>query len=202
MNEHLPDAELVDRALQGDPSAFAALCDRYRKRVWRIANSFARGADAEDLAQEAVLRAYRGLRSYQRGAPFDAWLCRIALNVGHDHLRSAWKRRVTLFDSPSGGPEEAGPDQPADEAQLREVQRRVRQEVASLPEPQRVPIWLHYFEGFTLAEVARMERIPEATLRSRMRAGFRRLSGLLKDLGPYGVDEMLPIERKPKGCEA
>jgi RNA polymerase sigma-70 factor, ECF subfamily len=172
--EAAAEADLVEGALAGDQEAFVALCERYRTRVWRIAASVARGPDAEDLAQEVVIRAYRALRSYGRQAAFGAWLCRIAVNAAHDYQRSAWRRKVSfLDDKPQPEESTAGPE---GEIQRREVQRRVRQAVAGLPEYQRAPIWLHYFEGYAVAEVARLERMPEATVRSRIRAGLKRLS--------------------------
>ena len=62
------------------------------------------------------------------------------------------------------------------------MQRRVRRAVAALPARQSIPIWLHYFEGFNLVEVARLERVAESTVRSRIHAGLRRLSRTLHDL--------------------
>jgi RNA polymerase sigma-70 factor (ECF subfamily) len=194
-----PDADLVHRARRGDPHSFVTLCERHRPRLWRIASSVAKGADAEDLAQEAVIRAFRAFGSYLGEAPFEAWLCRIAVNVAHDYLRSAWKRKVLLFEETPA--DESGPTQtPEGEAERREVQRRVRQAVAKLPEPQRSPIWLHFFEGFSVAEVARLEQTPEATVRSRLKAGLKRLSHSLHDLVP--VDAPLPLEPEAKGCSA
>jgi RNA polymerase sigma-70 factor, ECF subfamily len=156
--------------------------------MWRIAASVARGPEVEDLAQEAIIRAYCALKSYRGNAPFGAWLCRIALNAAHDHLRSAWKRRVILTDTlPAGGATEL--ESPEGAAERRELQRRVRQAVANLPEKQRIPIWLHYFEGYPLAEVARLDRTPEATVRSRLRAGMERLSRSLIDLDSPAMTE-------------
>jgi len=180
---HQGDDVLVGRALDGNAHAFAELCERHRARIWRVATSVARGPDAEDLTQEVVVRAFRALRSYQRQAPFGAWICRIAVNAAHDYYRSAWRRRVELVDQV---PDRPAPGCPAGDAERRELQRRVRQAVAALPERQRSPIWLHYFEGFPMVEVARLERAPEATVRSRVRAGLRRLSFSLEDMVPGG----------------
>jgi RNA polymerase sigma-70 factor (ECF subfamily) len=196
-----PEAELVRRAVAGDSRAFAALCDRHRTRIWRVVASVARGADADDLAQEVVIRAYCAMKGYQAKAPFEAWLCRIAVNLAHDYQRSAWKRRVTLFDDAPGSdwsPDRAEGPSAEGEAERRELQRRVRQAVATLPDPQRVPIWLHFFEGFSLAEVARLENTSEGTVRSRVRAGLKRLSLSLDDLMPVPGGKHLDVE--PKGC--
>jgi RNA polymerase sigma-70 factor, ECF subfamily len=201
LRESLADVDLVSKATAGDRHAFSVLCGRYRHRIWRIAASVARGADAEDLAQEAVVRAYCALGGYRGEAPFEAWLCRIALNAAHDYVRSAWRRRVTLFDQlpDEGAP---APDSPQGEVERRELQQRVREAVAGLPENQRVPIWLHFFEGFTLAEVARLERIPEATARSRVRAGLRRLSLALDDLLAGAGEQSAALVPQQKGCSA
>ncbi len=200
MEAGYPEADLVTRAKEGDASAFVQLCELHRARIWRIVASVARGADGEDLAQEAILRAYRGLHRYQGEAPFEAWLCRIAVNVAHDHLRSAWRRRVTLFER---APDDASmpPEDPENLAERRELQRRVRRAVAGLPENQRVPIWLHYFEGFSLAEVSRLEGTPEPTVRSRVKAGLKRLSQSLQDLLPP-PEQALQFEADVKGCGA
>lgn len=200
MGESLSDTDLVGRALAGDADAFVTLCERHKSRVWRIATSVARGPDAEDLAQEVVVRAYRSLRNFQGQAPFAAWLCRIAVNAAYDYQRSAWQRRVTLTND-VGADEEDGNNLEG-EVERREVQRRVRAAVATLPDNQRVPIWLHYFEGFTIVEVARLEQAPEATVRSRMRAGLRRLSLSLEDLMPSGTERPCCLEAGPRGCQA
>lgn len=199
MSDPLSDQVLLEQALSGNPDAFVALVEPHKERVWRIAASVARAADAEDLAQEVIIRAFRALKTYQRQAPFAAWLCRIAVNAAHDYQRSAWQRRVSLVDRV------ADPDCPApdlqDEVERREVQRRVRGAVATLPDHQRIPIWLHYFEGFTIVEVARLEKAPEATVRSRMRAGLHRLSLSLGDLLPAG-ERARGFEPNAPGCGA
>jgi RNA polymerase sigma-70 factor, ECF subfamily len=185
---------LIDRARRGDADAFARLCERYRQRVWRVVATVARGADTDDLAQDAIVRAYGALRSYRGEASFEAWLCRIALNAAHDYQRSAWRRRVLLWDrsADTSGEEAASTDMapsPHGEAERRELQRRVRTAVAALQEKERVPIWLIYFEEFTLAEVARLERVPESTIRSRVRAGPKRLERTLGDLNLTAEDD-------------
>jgi RNA polymerase sigma-70 factor (ECF subfamily) len=206
LNEREPDSDLAGKALGGDLDAFVTLCERHRTRVWRVVVSIARGPDADDLAQEAIVRAYCALSTYRAEAPFEAWLCRIALHVAHDYQRSAWRRRVTLWQrAPEVDPGRT--ESPEAEVARREMQRRVRQAVAALPPNQRAPIWLHYFEEFSLAEVARLERVPESTIRSRVQAGLKRLSGSLRDL-PAGSSETSvclgadAIGADAKGCGA
>lgn len=200
MNEGPPESVLLERAQAGDDAAFVALCDRHRGQVWRIASSVARGADAEDLTQEVVIRAFRALKTYRGSAPFGAWICRIAVNAAHDHVRSAWRRRVFLF----GEMFEATQDETVEGAdgafETREVQRRVRQAVAGLAECQRIPIWLHFFEGYAVAEVARLEGAPEATIRSRIRAGLRRMARSLADLVVDAGEPFPVLSGRQKEC--
>jgi RNA polymerase sigma-70 factor (ECF subfamily) len=200
LSDIVDDSEQIRKALEGDQEAFTALCEQNRVRLWRIIASVTHGSESEDLAQEAIVRAYCALQTYRAEASFAAWLCRIAINVAHDYQKSAWQRRVLLSqetderrDSPMDGPEEI--------AARREMQRRIRQAVAALPAAQRVPIWLHYFEEFSLAEVARLESISESTVRSRVQAGLRRLALSLDDL-LTGSEPSAAVPQNAKGCEA
>lgn len=201
------ESNLIARAQRGESRAFAALGERYRKRVWRVVASVTRSnADTDDLAQEALIKAFSAMKSYRADAPFDAWLCRIALNTAHDYQRSAWKRRVLLWDF--GGPTRSSDESPKselaapvesgvmphEETERREVQRRVREAVARLQDKERSPIWLIYFEEFSLAEVARLEGVPESTVRSRVKAGLKRLESALGD-----INLMMDMDRDSSG---
>jgi RNA polymerase sigma-70 factor (ECF subfamily) len=176
-----PDSELVALAAGGDRDAFATLCRRHQTRLWRITCGVARGADAEDLAQEAIVRAWCAIDSCRSAGSFEAWLCRIAVNAARDYHKSAWRRRV-VFTGSSDVEAETSDDSMAQAAERNEVARRLRRAVAALPQRQCTPIWLHYFEQFSIAEIAELEQIPESTVRSRIKVGMRRLRNALDDL--------------------
>ncbi|MEP6753956.1 MAG: RNA polymerase sigma factor [Chthonomonadales bacterium] len=185
--ESTPEKILLLKAREGNADAFATLCNSYRQRVWRIAASVAKGPDADDLAQEAVLKAWCSLRTFRGDASFEAWLCKITVNLAHDYRRSAWKRKVIFWDQESDIPEQVS-ESLYDEVTRRETQRLVRQAVASLPDKHRTPIWLHFFEGFAIAEIARLEKISESTLRSRVQSGMKRLAVSLQDISAQDED--------------
>jgi RNA polymerase sigma-70 factor, ECF subfamily len=194
-----PDEALLRDAMAGDARAFAELCEGCRTRVWRIVCSVAGGHEADDLAQDAIVRAWCARRSYRREAPFEAWLCRIALNAAHDYRRSAWRRRVIPWEPNPNTPDDDAPPLECAVA-IREVQRRVRQAVADLPERQRVPIWLHFIEGYTMAEVAKLELTNETTVRSRVQAARRRLRVMLSDVALEDETGMTTTATEAKGC--
>jgi RNA polymerase sigma-70 factor (ECF subfamily) len=192
------EKELAARAMAGDQDAFSTLCERSRNRVWRIVSSIAPGPDREDLAQEAIVRAWCAVRTYRAEASFEAWLCRIAVNAAHDYQKSAWRRRIRFWQT-GQAPETATTETLERMAERRAAQSRVRQAVAALPTTQRVPIWLHFFEEFSLAEVARLERTAESTVRSRVQAGMRRLALELKDLHLDDLANPVRIDTEAKG---
>lgn len=182
----MTENELLERARNGDTDAFAQLCEAHRGRIWRTVSSVTRRrADAEDLAQETLIKAWQALGSYRGEASLGSWLTRIALNAAHDHQKSAWMRRVCFWrddrpDEPDGTL--SLPEQTA----RREQQRLVRAAVAGLGEKERTPIHLIYFEEYSLAEVARLEGVPESTIRSRVKVGLKRLAGKLSELETEG----------------
>ena len=184
------DDQLLTLSHRGDSRAFGRLCERHRARLWRtVASATDNAAEADDLAQEALVRAWRALPTFRGDAAFGSWLCRIALNAAHDWRKSAWKRRVLSWTAHAA---EDGPEKiddaplPDETALLRERQRRIRGAVADLKEKERVPIWLIYFEEHSLAEVARLEGVPESTVRSRVKVGLQRLQDRLGDLAAEG----------------
>ncbi len=139
----------------------------------------AKGPDAEDLAQEAIIRAWCAIDSCRTAASFESWLCRIAINAAYDYHRSAWKRRVVFLANPHAG--SANVEDTAMTVQRRETARRLRTAVAALPQKQCIPIWMHYFEQFSLVEIAALEGTTESTIRSRIRVGMNRLQNSLSD---------------------
>jgi RNA polymerase sigma-70 factor (ECF subfamily) len=196
LEESRPDSQLIERSLAGNSGAFADLCERHRERIWRIVTSVASGPDAEDLVQEAVIRAFLSLKSYRRSAPFTAWLSKIALNAAHDYHRSAWKRRVLLSERP---PDEEKAECPSVELQRQEMLRGVRDAVSRLPEKMGTPIWLHYFEDFSIAEVAELERTSESTIRARIKSGMSRLLIVLQEY--VGTCDSVPRGLETKECK-
>jgi RNA polymerase sigma-70 factor (ECF subfamily) len=88
------DEELVERSLAGDAEAFEVLVKRYGRAVYNVAGRFFRQPEVrEDITQETFLKAYQALHTYRRGASFERWLMKIAVNACYDELRRMKRRR-------------------------------------------------------------------------------------------------------------
>jgi RNA polymerase sigma-70 factor (ECF subfamily) len=138
--------------------------------------------EAEDVTQEAFVKAFTRLDQYRGGGAFYTWLYRIALNGCADHLRRRQRRLPALsladplLQEPDREPEAAGPDaDPARAAARRELARAVQAAVAALPEPLRLPVLLHDLQGLTEREVGVRLGCPEGTVKSRLHRARRRL---------------------------
>ena len=152
--------------LAGDTGAFAGIVGRWQARIVNLAWRFCRDrAQAEDMAQDAFLKVYRGLSQFRRQSKFSTWLTAIALNTFRTALR---ERRPPIFDA-----NWAPPMGPSQLAVLRAQERAtaIRELVLTLPARYRDPLVLFYFEEMNLGETARILALPEGTLKARLHRG-------------------------------
>jgi RNA polymerase sigma-70 factor (ECF subfamily) len=154
-----PDAPLVDRARRspaGDTRAFDELVARHRGRVVANCRYLTTGADAEDLAQEVLVKAYFSLKKYEQRSKFSTWLYRIKVNHCLNHRRSERRHAgdVTLDDAPvDAAPLTVAPE--ADRALDREADvARVRAAVAALNDTLRVPLVMRELDEMSYDEIA------------------------------------------------
>ncbi len=169
--------EFVRRAREGDLAAFDRLVERYQDAVCGVAFGIVGSFDdAQDIAQEAFLQAWRDLRDLADPARFPAWLYRIAANRSRDHLRR--RRDDTRPDTPDLPSPDPGP---ADEVARAELRASVLQAMRGLSEPLRVTTALFYIDGYSLAEVADFLEIPEGTVKRRLHDARKRLREAMMD---------------------
>lgn len=162
------DASLVRSHLDGDAEAFAGLIFRHATSVYNVCFRLVRNReDAEDLTQEAFLRAHDRLASLRDAAAFRLWLLRIAHHLCLDWLKSRRRGQALdeLPDELAGGSELAAAAERAQEAEA------VRRAVLDLPPPYREAITLRYNEGLSYAEIAEVMGIPIGTVRTHLFRG-------------------------------
>ena len=171
-----PDAALVARIARGEEAAFRILVDRKLPRLHALAQRLLGAAgEADDVAQEALLRAWRQAPRWQPGAArFDTWLHRVVLNLCTDIQR---RRREVVMAEP---PDRADPAPLADQSmQSEQTARRVQQALARLPPRQREAIVLQTYQELSNIEIAQVLEISVEALESLLSRGRRMLRDLL-----------------------
>jgi RNA polymerase sigma-70 factor (ECF subfamily) len=154
-------------------ASFDQLVRLNERTVFQIALSVVGNtADAEDVTQDAFIRAYAKFESLKEPQRFRAWVCRIARRVALNRLRSDIrfrKREERSYDDTTGTVDVAA------EAEAREFKQRLREEIARLPERLRDVVLLCAIEGLEPTAVAAILGIPPGTVRSRLHAGRKHL---------------------------
>ena len=181
-----PDERLVEEARRGGREAFAELVRRHERRVYGVVFRMAGNAsDADDLAQEVFMTAWRAVGSFRQGSAFSTWLYRIAVNTALTWLRKRGRERSRVpFDEGLAVPGQAGgpTGSPESRSARNELRGRLDEAVASLPEHFRAAFALVAGEGFSHAEAARVLGCSENTVSWRMHKARKLLQARLK---PY-----------------
>ena len=175
------DEKLLTRFLDGEEEAFEALVTRYEAPLRKLAYGLVRDWGlAEDVAQDAFIRAYRKATTFRGGAPVKAWLYRIAINRAYDELRRIRrKREVPLEDA--GLPERGRASSEAI-AEAKELQRQIALALAKLRPEYRTPLVLREIEGMTYREIAEFLDWPLGTVQTRIHRGRLELRSHLAEL--------------------
>ncbi|MCI9171285.1 MAG: sigma-70 family RNA polymerase sigma factor [Lawsonibacter sp.] len=137
---------------------FETAYDTYSAAVYRLALVYlGRPADAEDVTQEAFLRLLSRAPQFADEAHQRRWLLRVTANLCKDQLRGFWRRQVAELEDtlPAAPPEE----------------REALEAVMALPEHYRLPIHLHYYEGYSVAEIAEILKLGQSAVKMRLKRG-------------------------------
>ncbi len=165
------EAALVRAAQRGSAEAMEELFHRHWAHAHRAAWLVVHDASAaEDIAQEAFLRAIRALDSFDRRRPFGPWLHRIVVNRAIDYARSRALRREVVMDEPPS--EGSASHAPRDESLFAAL--------AALPPDQRAVVVLRHMLGYSPGQVADMLELPRGTVNSRLRRGLDSLAAMLE----------------------
>ncbi|MCC5790688.1 MAG: RNA polymerase sigma factor [Opitutales bacterium] len=175
-NDDDDEIQWIHAAQSGDESAFRSLFDRYYEVVYRVLYRLAGNQqDAEDLVQEAFVKAARRLPGFRGEASFKNWLCRIAVNAARDWFRKCQRRPATA---------DAREDQPSSLEQLAAPRRNATHDLlhdslGQLKEKERQALVLTYFEGFNHAEAAEVLRCAESTVSWHIHQAKQKLKEIL-----------------------
>lgn len=179
------DEELVRRAREGEPAAFAELARLHRERVYGVVFGFVRNhADAEDLAQETFLQAYRAIGGFRGGSSFYTWLYRIAVNLTMNHLKKMKreKGRRELLEATPPSAEARAAASPELRSQALEIGDRIALALEDIPLPFRAAFNLVVGQGLSHARAAEVLGCSENTVSWRMHKARKMLQARL---GPF-----------------
>lgn len=176
----MPDPAETDDALMaryaetGDPSAYAALFQRYAQRLHGyFLRSVGDAEAARDLTQQCFLHVHRARRDFHPGSPFRPWVYTIAANLRREHFRRRSRKPEAAWDPDRHGVPSVDPEASTSE------QRVVRRALLELPEGQREVLVLHWYEGLSLKEVADVLGLSHSAAKVRAHRAYGRLRELL-----------------------
>ncbi len=190
------DEDLVRQTVAGNAEAFDLIVSRYQDRIFNLLARMSGSAEeAEDLAQETFLQAFRALASFKQGSKFYTWLFRVAVNKGFSKRRQDVRRRAHeggRLDAPTGGgdgeqtlgaiiPERHASD-PARRLETEQIRERVREGLKEIDPDYRAILILRDIEGLDYDAIAEALDISRAAVKSRLHRARLEMARLLKDL--------------------
>jgi RNA polymerase sigma-70 factor, ECF subfamily len=188
MSQEVTDVELVRRVQAGDTRAFDLLVLKYQHKILHLIGRYVHDpSSAQDVAQEAFIKAYRGLRNFRGDSAFYTWLYRIAINTAKNFLVTESRRTPDYeinaedaehLNGESGLKEYATPER---ELLSEEIKRQIFKAMEDLPEDLKSAIVLRELEGMSYEEIAQVMECPIGTVRSRI---FRAREAIDRQLRP------------------
>jgi len=161
---HPTDTVLIEKCVNGERDAFALIVERYQHRIYFMSLTRMRDRyEAEDLAQETFIQAYRKLETYDPQRSFKNWLFTICANLGKNRLRSRARRREVHNPNPQNSPAQPrGPEH---------CRIDLMRALHNIPEKLRVPLFLKHVEGFSYKEISSILKIGTSAAKMRVKRG-------------------------------
>ena len=139
---------------------FSCLVKKYIDTVFRVALNYTKNVpDAEDITQNVFFALFREKKPFESEDHIRSWLIRVTINEGKKWHRSPWRRRISFEDYAAGLPDTSDRD------------REILRAVLALPKKYRIPIYLHYYEGYSTDEIGEILKIPRGTVCAQLSRG-------------------------------
>ena len=174
----MEESRLIQRAGEGDASAFNALMGMHERRMYAVAlRMCGNPEDAQDCLQEAMLRVWRAISGFKAQSSFGTWVYRITMNTCLDELRRRKAKPAASLDGmlDAGWSPVDGGESPEGHAMRREMRRTLQKCIGELPEDMRAAVVLRDIEGYSYEEIAGILDANVGTIKSRISRGRERL---------------------------
>ena len=188
----MTEQELIARAKAGDDEAFAQLMRDNEKRIYNLTlRMTGNPEDAMDLAQEAFLNAWRGLKFFKGDSAFSTWVYRLASNACIDHLRRKKRRQDIDLPMPADEEDDSQPDipderfRPEQELERQELRRAVADGLEQLSDEHRQVLVMREINGLSYQEIADVLDIEAGTVKSRIARARNSLRKILQESGNF-----------------
>jgi RNA polymerase sigma-70 factor (ECF subfamily) len=182
--ENNSERKLIALAKEGDMKAFESLVRKYQKSIYYLCH-YMTGAhqSADDLSQEAFIKAYLSLSSFKDGMNFFTWLRKIAVNNNLNYIKSN-KREELLGERENMIPDNASStnrELPQDQLQRNRLEQKFNEALNALPVKQRIIFVLRFHENQSYDEISQLLQLPKGTVMSRLSRARKKLRALLSD---------------------
>ena len=189
---------IIARARRGDADAFEQLVEAYRNQVFRLAlRMCGNEADADEVAQEAFLSAWKGLPNFRGESRFSTWLYQLTTHAVIDLMRRE-KRQAAAEDIDEITTADDGPS-PQQQAGRAETRREVRAALMQLPEEYRQVLLLRFMQELSYEEIGQTLKLPAGTVKSRLNRAKAQLKDILSRSGNlFGAASVIHTEQQGK----
>ncbi|MBP1649098.1 MAG: polymerase, sigma-24 subunit, subfamily [Bacteroidetes bacterium] len=185
--EELSDLQLIEEVRNGKRRAFTELMRRYQQRIyWAARRIVGTHEDADDIAQEAFVKAYTALGDFRGESSFYTWLYRIAINLSLNAIR---KRQLVnyLRENDTIGRFFPSTEDPSRQVEFKETQSRLQEAIARLPEKQRAVFVMRYYDEMSYEEISEVMKTSVGGLKANYFHALRKVREYMTDEIPSGT---------------
>ncbi len=175
------DQYYIEQTLRGDRNAFSVLVDRHKNLVFSLALKMVKQQErAEEVAQDAFIKAFKNLKSYKGDAKFSTWLYKITYRCCLDVLNASKERYRSEPIEESGAHSLQGTEQILTTIERKERAALLNRCLLSLPEEERAVIWMFYYEELSLKEIVATTELSEANVKVKLHRARKRLLAIVQ----------------------
>lgn len=177
------DIHYIEEVLDGKTNAFSCLIDRHKDNVFNLAFRICGNRDeAEEVAQDSFIKAFRSLKGFRMKSSFATWLYRIVYNTSISYLRSKRKDHISIDDFPAGVKEAIGFDPSEDEAEMKHREDLVNFALQKLREEDRALITFYYYDDLSIDEISEIIGVGKSNVKVRLFRARKQMSMIIEKI--------------------